>query len=182
MFLAFGVLAAVESRHRTGLGQRVETSLLEAATSLAVYESAHYFATGTRPARIGQAHRGSSPYQCFATSDGHITVGASQPKFFAAFCAAASIFTPIPANQASQSCACAGIPAGPVLHYDEVFTDPHILAREMVARTDHPVTGPFHTLGVTVKLSDTPGSVRLPAPRLGEHTAEVLGERRAAAE
>ena len=77
MFLAFGVLAAIEARHRTGVGQYVETSLLEAATSLAVYESAHYFATGTRPARIGQAHRGSSPYQCFATADGHITVGAS---------------------------------------------------------------------------------------------------------
>ena len=51
----------------------------------------------------------------------------------------------------------AGIPAGPVMHYDEVFTDPHILARDMVARTEHPVTGTFHTLGVTVKLSDTPG-------------------------
>ena len=76
----------------------------------------------------------------------------------------------------------AGIPAGPVLHYDEVFTDPHILAREMIARTEHPVTGPFHTLGVTVKLSDTPGSVRLPAPRLGEHTAEVIGRRRDAAD
>jgi len=211
MFLAFGVLAAVESRHRTGLGQRVETSLLEAATSLAVYESAHYFATGTRPARIGQAHRGSSPYQCFATADGHITVGASQPKFFAAFCAIVGrpelltdpLFTTnadrVAHNDALVALLAeplrlqpsahwlaelekAGIPAGPVLHYDEVFTDPHILAREMVARTDHPVTGPFHTLGVTVKLSDTPGSVRLPAPRLGEHTAEVLGERRAAAE
>src|SRR5258708_27404797 len=76
MFLAFGVLAAVEARHRTGKGQHVETSLLEAATSLAVYESAHYFATGPRPPRIGQAHRGSSPHQCFATPDGHITIGA----------------------------------------------------------------------------------------------------------
>ena len=76
----------------------------------------------------------------------------------------------------------AGVPAGPVLHYDEVFTDPHILARDMVVRTDHPVTGPFHTMGVTVKLSDTPGSVRLPAPRLGEHNDEVLGPRLKAAE
>ena len=86
MFLAFGVLAAVEARHRTGEGQHVETSLLEAATSLAVYESAHYFATGTRPERIGQAHRGSSPYQCFATADGHITIGASQQNFYAKLC------------------------------------------------------------------------------------------------
>jgi crotonobetainyl-CoA:carnitine CoA-transferase CaiB-like acyl-CoA transferase len=211
MFLAFGVLAAVESRHRTGLGQRVETSLLEAATSLAVYESAHYFATGTRPDRIGQAHRGSAPYQCFETADGFITLGASQQKFFQQLCEivglpeleadprfrsnadrvahndalVALLVEPLRRQSSSHWLAAletAGIPAGPVLHYDEVFTDPHILARDMVVRTDHPVTGPFHTLGVTVKLSDTPGSVRLPAPRLGEHTGEVLGTRKAAAE
>ena len=209
MFLAFGVLAAIEARHRTGVGQYVETSLLEAATSLAVYESAHYFATGTRPARIGQAHRGSSPYQCFATADGHITVGASQQKFFAQLCdivglpelvadprfasvaervahndvLVAMLAGPLHCETSAHWLAAleaAGIPAGPVLHYDQVFTDPHILARDMVARTVHPVTGEFHTLGVTVKLSDTPGSVRLPAPRLGEHTAEILGTRKAA--
>jgi len=211
MFLAFGVLAAIEARHRTGKGQRVETSLLEAATSLAVYESAHYFATGTRPARIGQAHRGSSPYQCFATADGHITVGASQQHFYAKLCdivghpelatdprfrtvadrvANNNALVAILAESLRQKPSAdwlamleaAGIPAGPVMHYDEVFTDPHILAREMVARTEHPVTGTFHTLGVTVKLSDTPGSVRLPAPRLGEHTAEILGRQRDAAD
>jgi len=209
MFLAFGVLAAIEARHRTGTGQHVETSLLEAATSLAVYESAHYFATGTRPPRIGQAHRGSSPYQCFATADGHITVGASQQKFFAQLCEIvgrpdlvadprfASVAERVAHNdelvailaeplrrQSSAHWLAAledvGIPAGPVLHYDQVFTDPHILARDMVVRTEHPVTGEFHTLGVTVKLSDTPGSVRMPAPRLGEHTAEVLGTKKAA--
>ncbi len=203
MFLAFGILAAIESRHRSGLGQHVETSLLEAATSLAVYESAHYFATGTRPERIGQAHRGSSPYQCFATADGHITIGASQQHFFTALCAMVSMATltadprfktvadrvkhndilvgllaePLrmkPSAHWLTALEAAGVPAGPVLHYDEVFTDPQILARGMVARTDHPETGPFHTLGVTVKLSATPGAVRLPAPRLGEHGPEIL--------
>jgi crotonobetainyl-CoA:carnitine CoA-transferase CaiB-like acyl-CoA transferase len=211
MFLAFGVLAAIEARHRTGTGQHVETSLLEAATSLAVYESAHYFATGTRPPRIGQAHRGSSPYQCFATADGHITLGASQQHFYAKLCEIVGLpelvtdprFLTVadrvahndalvalladqlrekPSSHWLAALEAAGIPAGPVLHYDEVFTDPHILAREMVARTEHPITGPFQTLGVTVKLSDTPGAVRLPAPRLGEHTSEVLGRHRDAAD
>ncbi|PPQ36018.1 CaiB/BaiF CoA transferase family protein [Rhodopila globiformis] len=203
MFLAFGVLAAVEARHRTGEGQHVETSLLEAATSLAVYESAHYFATGTRPERIGQAHRGSSPYQCFQTADGYITLGASQQKFFRQLCelvgAPELLADPRFATNADrvrhndalvaalgeklrtrpsahwlaalEEC---GIPAGPVLYYDEVFTDPQILARDMVVETNHPVTGPFRTMGVTVKLSATPGSVRQAAPRLGEHTQEVL--------
>jgi crotonobetainyl-CoA:carnitine CoA-transferase CaiB-like acyl-CoA transferase len=211
MFLAFGVLAAIEARHRTGQGQHVETSLLEAATSFGVYESAHYFATGTRPPRIGQAHRGSSPYQCFATADGHITLGASQQHFYARLCeiigrpelASDPRFKTVadrvanndelvvilaeklrekPSAEWLAALELAGIPAGPVMHYDEVFTDPHILARDMVARTEHPITGTFHTLGVTVKLSDTPGSIRLPAPRLGEHTAELLGRRRDAAE
>jgi crotonobetainyl-CoA:carnitine CoA-transferase CaiB-like acyl-CoA transferase len=209
MFLAFGVLAAVEARHRTGEGQHVETSLLEAATSLAVYESAHYFATGTRPERIGQAHRGSSPYQCFQTADGYITVGASQQKFFTQFCEMTGLpelvadprfagnaervknndaLVALLAGKLRQRPSAywldtlerLGIPAGPVLHYDEVYTDPQILARDMVVETIHPVTGAFRTMGVPVKLSATPGSVRGAAPRLGEHTSEVLNERKAA--
>ncbi len=211
MFLAFGILAALEARHRTGRGQHVETSLLEAATSFCVYEAAHYFATGERPPRIGQAHRGSSPYQCFATADGYITVGASQQKFFEAFCDLLGVpelksdprfrsnadrvqhndaivallqekLVLQPSAHWLAELERLGIPAGPVLHFDEVFTDPHILARGMVAETEHPVTGPFRTLGVPVKMSETPGAVHRPAPRLGEHTEEVLGRRAEAAE
>jgi crotonobetainyl-CoA:carnitine CoA-transferase CaiB-like acyl-CoA transferase len=207
MFLAFGVLAAVEARHHSGEGQHVETSLLEAATSLAVYESAHYFATGTRPERIGQAHRGSSPYQCFQTADGYITIGASQQHFFQQLCElvgapdlvsdprfgsvaervknndalVALLAEKLRAHPSAHWLAALekiGVPAGPVLHYDEVFNDPQILAREMVVQTDHPVTGGFRTLGVPVKLSATPGSVRRAAPRLGEHTDEVMRERK----
>lgn len=205
MFLAFGLVTALEARHRTGEGQFVETSLLESATSLGVYEAAHYFATGTRPPRIGQQHRGSAPYRVFATADGYITVGAAQQKFFHTLCdliGAPELKTDarfasnaervkhnnalcelLQAKLIQRSSAAwlaaleaAGIPAGPVLHYDEVFTDPQILARDMVVETEHPVTGKFRTMGVTVKLSDTPGSIRRPAPRLGEHTREVLDE------
>ena len=204
MFLAFGLLAALESRHRTGQGQHVETSLLEAATSFCVYEAAHYFALGTRPPRIGQQHRGSSPYQVFATADGFITIGASQQKFFVTLCGIvglaelvgdprfASVAERVAHNRELVSLLAvklaarpsahwldaleaAGIPAGPVLGFDQVLTDPHMLARGMVAETAHPVTGKFRTLGVPVKLSATPGAVRRPAPRLGEHTKDVLG-------
>ena len=75
-YLAIGILAAVEARHRIGRGQYVETSLLETATALQVYEAVHYFTHGTPPPRMGQAHRGASPYQVFPTSDGYVTVGA----------------------------------------------------------------------------------------------------------
>lgn len=197
MFLAFGVLAAVEARHRTGCGQRVETSLLESALSLCVYEAAHYFATGTRPPRIGQQHRGSAPYQVFATADRWITIGASQQNFFEALCRIVGLpelpadprfarvadrvanngalvallqekLTARPSADWLAALERAGIPAGPVLGFDEVFTDPHVLARGMVADT-----GRFRTMGVNVKLSATPGSIRRPAPRLGEHDAEI---------
>jgi crotonobetainyl-CoA:carnitine CoA-transferase CaiB-like acyl-CoA transferase len=202
MFLAFGILAALEARHKSGEGQYVETSLLEAATSLGVYEAAHYFATGTRPPRIGQKHRGSAPYRIFAAADGHITLGASQQNFWHRLCDIIAMpeladdprfatnaervanndalvdiledrLRKKPAAYWLAELERAGIPCGPVLNYDEVLTDPQILAREMVVATEHPTTGPFRTLGVPVKLSATPGAVKGPAPRLGEHEASL---------
>jgi crotonobetainyl-CoA:carnitine CoA-transferase CaiB-like acyl-CoA transferase len=205
MFLAFGVLAAIEARHRTGRGQMVETSLLESAVAFGVYEAAHFFTHGTRPPRIGQQHRGASPYQCFETADGYITFGASQQNFWTRlleiiglpelardprFASNAdrvannkALVALIEKRLAAKPSAhwlgqleAAGIPAGPVLAYDEVLTDPHVLARDMVVEVEHPAAGLAKTLGVSVKLSETPGSVRRPAPRLGEHTEAVLAE------
>ena len=69
----------------------------------------------------------------------------------------------------------AGIPAGPVLEFDQAMADPHIAARGMAVVTEHPAAGSLKTLGIPVKLSDTPGTLRRPAPILGEHTHEVLG-------
>ncbi len=204
MFLALGILAAVEARHRIGVGQMVETSLLESALSLGVYEAAHVFATGERPARLGQAHRGSSPYQIIGTSDGWITLGAAQQNFWERMCDIVGVpeFKTDPrfrtnadrvahndlliellqakfsGNTTAHWLAAldaAGIPCGPVLEFDEVLSDPHILAREMVVETDHPTAGRGKTLGVTTKLSATPGGVHRPAPMLNEHEEEVLG-------
>lgn len=205
MYLAFGVVAALEARHRTGKGQFVETSLLEAATSQGVYEAAHFFALGTRPPRMGQQHRGSSPYQCFKTADGYITFGASQQNFWRDLCeivgmpelvddprfksnadrvkhnkALIQLLEGRMASQPSQHwldrLEAAGIPAGPVLHYDEILTNEHMQARQMMVEVQHPTAGPMKTLGVTVKLSETPGSVRRPAPRHGEHTQDIIDE------
>lgn len=205
MFLAFGLLAAVAARYTTGQGQHVETSLLEAAVSFCVYEAAHYFATGTCPPRIGQQHRGSSPYQVFQTEDGWITIGASQQHFFVRLCEILDL-RELPADprfanvaeRVAHNCElvallqerlrrapaalwlsaldAAGIPAAPVRSFDQVFTDPHLLARGMVLEAEAPINGRserFRTLGVPVKLSQTQASVRRPAPRLGEHTADL---------
>lgn len=203
MHLTVGILAALEARHRTGRGQMVETSLLESALSYGVYEAAHVAATGAYPPRLGQAHRGSSPYQLFATQDGSITIGASQQNFWMRLCEILDAVELVddprfktngdrvrnndalvallearlktrPSAYWLDALEKAGIPAGPVLDFAEAMADPQIVAREMVVETEHPAAGKFRTLGIAVKLSDTPGALRRPAPRLGEHTDEIV--------
>jgi crotonobetainyl-CoA:carnitine CoA-transferase CaiB-like acyl-CoA transferase len=202
LYLTIGVLSALQARHKTGEGQWVETSLLEATVSLGVYEAANYFATGVRPEKLGQGHRGSSPYQVFQTSDGWLTIGAAQQNFFRKTCE--MIGKPeLPDDPRFKTNAlrvknntaivdilqvelikksnvewlaafeAAGIPAGPVLHHDEVFADPQILARGMVAEVQHAKAGKQKTLGVPIKMSATPGSVRRAAPTLGQHNGEL---------
>jgi crotonobetainyl-CoA:carnitine CoA-transferase CaiB-like acyl-CoA transferase len=203
MHLAVGILCAVERRHRTGKGQKVDVALLDSAISFGVYEAAHVFATNERPPRLGQSHRGSSPYEVFETSDGWITIGAAQQNFWetlcdlvnlpqlksdARFCTNAGRVLNNSALvgflqqeirlQASaywlEAMNRAGIPCGPVLATDEILADPHVHAREMVAEVEHPTAGHMKTLGVVAKLSETPGAVRSAAPRLGEHSDEIL--------
>ncbi|WP_210261206.1 CaiB/BaiF CoA transferase family protein [Enterovirga aerilata] len=203
MHLAVGILAALEARHRTGQGQYVEVSLLDAAISFGVYEAAHVFATGEKPPRIGQAHRGSSPYQVFGTADGWITVGAAQQNFWEALCRILDApelrndprfranrdrvahnaelvellqerFREYPSQHWLDAFDLAGIPAGQVLDFAEALAHPQVVAREMVVEAEHATAGRVRTLGIPAKLSATPGSVRRAAPALGEHTHAVL--------
>ncbi|HZB93271.1 MAG TPA: CoA transferase [Stellaceae bacterium] len=207
MFAAFGILAALQARARTGRGQHVDTSLYEAGLAFGLYEAAHVFATGERPARLGQAHRGGAPYQVFRTRDGWVTIGPNTASLWRKFCAVIgraelaedprfkdkaarvanrpALVALLEAVLIRESTAhwvdllnAAGIPVGPVKTYDEAFADPQTLAREMVTALDHPVAGRVQTLGIPVKLSATPGQLRRPAPALGEHTEEILGELR----
>jgi len=155
-----------------------------------------------RPEKLGQGHRGSSPYQVFQTRDGWITIGAAQQNFFRKVCEMigkpelvddprfkanalrvknnAEIVAILQAELVKKTNAewlaafeAEGIPAGPVMHHDEVFADPQILARGMVGEVTHAKAGKQKTLGVPVKLSATPGGLRRAAPTLGEHNAEL---------
>jgi crotonobetainyl-CoA:carnitine CoA-transferase CaiB-like acyl-CoA transferase len=204
LYLTIGVLSALQARQKTGEGQWVETSLLEATVSLGVYEAASYFATGVRPERLGQGHRGSSPYQVFQTADGWITIGGAQQNFFRKLCSLIgkpglvddprfktnalrvknndAIVAILQAEVVKRTTAdwmvaleAEGIPAGPVLHHDEVFSNPQILARGMVAEVEHIRAGRQKTLGVPIKMSATKGRVRRAAPALGQHDAELKG-------
>jgi len=205
MFGAVGVLTALVSREQTGKGQQVDVSLFESAISKCVYEAAYYFATDERPPRLGQQHRGSSPYQVFETKDSWLVLGASQQNLWLKACKVLGCehliedprfltkadrvannkalvallqerFSTGTTQEWFDRLDAENIPCGPVMAHDEVFHDPHVLAREMVVEVDHPAAGRHRTLGTPVKLKGTPGAIRRPAPLLGEHTEEVLAE------
>ena len=202
---AIGILMALVARDQTGLGQHVDTSLFEAGISLGVYEAANVFATGQVPERLGQAHRGSAPYQLFTTSDGFMTVGGAQDSFWRGTCKIlgcehllnderftskadrvenntqlveelGKFFIQRTTKELCEAFEAEGIPAGPVMNHVEVFNDPQTLHREMVVETQHSKLGKIKTIGVPVKLSKTPASIKKGAPLLGEHNHEVLSD------
>jgi crotonobetainyl-CoA:carnitine CoA-transferase CaiB-like acyl-CoA transferase len=205
LFCAVGILSALHARERTGRGQQVDTSLFEGALALSVWETAELWATGRVPQPLGSAHRLTAPYQALRTRDGHITVGGNTPRLWERLCEAigrpelasdprfagnddrmahrAELTAELEAALAARSTdewvsvlIEAGVPCGPIHDYRQVFDDPHTRAREMEVTLQHPVEGSIRALGIPVKLSDTPGTIRRPAPLLGEHTDEVLRE------
>jgi crotonobetainyl-CoA:carnitine CoA-transferase CaiB-like acyl-CoA transferase len=205
MLGALGIVAAYVHRLRSGEGQMVDTSLLEAGIHTTFWHSAIFLATGVSPEPAGSAHVLSAPYQAFRTRDGWVTIGGANPANWERLArmmelpellddprfrtnsdrmhnraALVEILSGKTRERTTRELVAAldaaGIPAGPVNRIGEMLADPHVLAREMLVETDHPVAGPTKALGVPVKLSRTPGSVRRPAPVLGQHTREVLRE------
>jgi crotonobetainyl-CoA:carnitine CoA-transferase CaiB-like acyl-CoA transferase len=205
LFCAVAILSAIVARERTGRGQRIDTSLFEGALALGIWESAELWATGRTPQPLGSAHRLTAPYQALRTRDGHITVGGNNQRLWERLCTAvgredliederfatnegrmhnrpqlvAELESALAARDTDDwvdALLESGVPVGPIHDFREVFEDPHTLAREMMVEVEHPVEGTVRALGIPVKLSDTPGSVRRPAPLLGEHTEEVLRE------
>jgi len=199
------VLAAYVHRLRTGEGQHVDTSLLEAGIALSVWESAQYFSGGGVPEPMGSAHRMFAPYQAIRCADGHINLGAANARTWERLARALGradllerpeyraaedrvrnrrrLAEEIEAVTATRPRAHwlklldeEGIPCGPILDYAEVFADPQVRERGMVQEMDHPEGGRIRVVGPAVKLSETPARLRRPSPRLAEHTAEVLRE------
>ena len=202
---AMGVLAAYVHRLKTGAGQLVDTSLLEAGVTTTYWQSAICLATGESPGAIGSAHPLSAPYQAIQTQDGWINIGAANqanwkrlvevigqaqladdPRFLdnaARMKNLPALIEILTAHLRMHTTSdwlaqfeAAGVPAGPVLSIGEMLTDPQVLARRMVVEVEHSRLGRMKTLGPPVKFSATPGEVRSGAPLLGEHTREVLRE------
>jgi formyl-CoA transferase len=199
------ILAAYVHRLRTGVGQRIDTSLLEAGIALSVWESAQYFSGGGIPGALGSAHRMFAPYQAVRCADGYITLGAANTRTWERFARAIdradlldrpeyatsddrvrnreTLAREIESVTASRPRAHwldlldeASVPCGPILDYEEVFADPHVRERGLVQELEHPEAGRIRVVGPAVKLSATPACASRPSPRLGEHTAEILKE------
>lgn len=202
---AMGCVSAYCHALRTGEGQKVDTSLFEAAITQTYWQSAIAFATGRAPEPMGSAHPLNAPYQAFRTADGWINIGAANQKNWERFLdviempelnedprfasnrdrmANLSELTAILDGKMSSRTSGewldamerAGLPAGPVLDILEMHADPQAQARDMIVETRHPMAGPVKSLGLPVKFSQTPGAVTGPAPLLGEHSREVLAE------
>ncbi len=200
-----GILGAYVHRLKTGVGQRIDTSLFEAGVVHTYWQSAIAFATGVSPVPMGSAHPLNAPYQAFETADGWITVGAanqanwlkmldaleaSQLKDDQRFAdnalrmenlkALVEVLTPLFRSKSSDEwlgrLERAGVPAGPVLDIAAMHRDPQTLARKMVLNVPHSRIGATATLGHPVKYSATPAQIDRGAPVFGEHTREVLSE------
>ncbi len=203
LFASHAILAALLARARTGEGQHVETSLLEAALAYTLWESNEYWATGEAPRRLGTAHRLSAPYQVFATADGWIAIGAANQRNWerlvdalerrdlledARFASNSERMAHLPAlvetltdtfktrttGDWSARLEAAGVPSGPVLDMGQVYAHPQVQARQMELAVEHPVAGVVHAIGFPVKYSATPSALQRPAPMLGQHSVSIL--------
>jgi crotonobetainyl-CoA:carnitine CoA-transferase CaiB-like acyl-CoA transferase len=200
MFAAYGIATALLARERSGTGQAVDLAMLDATVALLTYQAGNYFASGKLPARLGNRHPSIVPYETFTASDGEFVLAVGNDEQWRKFCAVAGLpederfatnrqrvsgydslrpwiadrLRERPRQHWIDALTKAGVPCGSVRNFDELFTDPQLDAREMIAIVEHATIGPLKALGVPVKLSDTPGAIRTPPPTLGQHTDAVL--------
>ena len=202
---ATGILAAYAHRLKTGRGQIVDTSLMEAALQQTYWHASSYFATGHSPGPLGSAHILTAPYQAFEASDGYINIGGANqanweriaevlghaewrddPRFATNSARmenrdalAATMNAVLVGRTRAEWIArldAAGVPVGPVHSLGEALTHPQSLARGMVVDLVHPEAGATKAIGCPIHFSATPTRIDRPAPLLGEHTRELLRE------
>ena len=200
-----GILLALLARHKTGKGQHVDVSLLDGMVSTLTYQALIYLSTGRSPKRLGRRHPSIVPYEGFQAKDGFVNIAVTNQKQWEHFCRIIGlpdlannprfdtmkarltnyeelrpmldgIISKMTRAEVIALMDGVGIPAGPINTVAEILEDPHIQAREMVIELTHPEYGPFRSLGIPIKLSDTPGVAQSAPPRFGEHNREVLSK------
>jgi crotonobetainyl-CoA:carnitine CoA-transferase CaiB-like acyl-CoA transferase len=197
VYAAAAILAALRQRDVTGRGQQIDMSLLDVATAITANQAMNYLTTGAAPKRMGNAHPNLMPYQAFPCRDGWIIIAVGNDGQFRRFAALLgepgladdSDFATNPArvrNRATleprlsaltagweksallAACEDHGVPAGPINDLSEVFADPQIAARDMVASVDG-----VPAVRTPIRMSDADLEPDLPSPRLDEHGARI---------
>ena len=206
MLAAFAILTALHARERSGCGQFIDVSMLEGQLAIMSGMFGAYVADGIVPGPLGTAYGALLPYQTFRTSTRDIAIGIGSDKLWRTFCpllgraelAEDPRFVTNAARNRNRAALVdilqaalltrsyeeweailmpAGIPVGAINTLDQVVAHPQVQARGVFVDNTHPVAGTVKMVGPPVRMSETPGAVRTPAPLLGEHTAEVLRDR-----
>jgi crotonobetainyl-CoA:carnitine CoA-transferase CaiB-like acyl-CoA transferase len=217
LFGAVSVLAGLLARERgssgasggggesSGVGQRIDVSLLQSSLAVLVNQAQSALVTGRQPTRRGNAHPSIVPYETFATADGEIAIGVGSERQWTKLGPAIGVpelgtdvrfdtngervehrdeliailagrFLEEPSATWLARLDEAGIPAGPILDLPAAFGSPQAVALGARAPLEHPVLGRVDQVGIPFELSATPASIRTPPPLLGEHTDEILAE------
>jgi len=203
LMLGKAIVAALFAREKIGIGQKIDTSLLEAEVASLINVGSNYLIAGTTGKRWGNAHPSIVPYQSFKTADGYLVIGVASEGIWQRFCEAIGktemaddprfaknadrvdnralliailmeLFRSHDNEHWLKLLNAAEVPCAPIQTIDQVFAAPQVRHRDMLVEVEHPTAGTVRMAGIPVKFSATPATVRLSPPLLGEHTDQVL--------
>ncbi|NCB38628.1 MAG: CoA transferase [Erysipelotrichia bacterium] len=203
VFSVIGILSALYSRNATGKGQMVDVAMLDCMVAILENAIARYTGSGIDPVPIGNRHPSIAPFTSVKTSDGYINIACGNDTLWGKLCEIIEkpeLFSDkrfysnhsrcehmpelLPMlNEAMgirtsafwlEKLEAGHVPAGPINTISQVLADPQVVARDMLLELIHPIAGKIKIPGTPVKLSDTPASVKFPAPSLGQHNNEIL--------
>ena len=205
LYAALGVMTALYERERSGRGQWVQSSLLQSGLGLMDFQAARFLVEGEVPGQVGNDHPTGMPTSAYATSDGHVNLGAAGEAMWIKVCevigrpalATDPRFAQGPDRSLNRQALnaelgaafrtrtsaewiellnAAGVPCGPIYSMDQVFSDPQVVATGMAATVQHETRGPIRVLAPTATLSRTPGKLERSLVSVGQDTDDVLGE------
>jgi crotonobetainyl-CoA:carnitine CoA-transferase CaiB-like acyl-CoA transferase len=203
LYATVGILAALNHRHVTGAGQYIDVSLLDTMVAMLANQGQNYFVGGQVPRRTGAEHPNLAPYRTFGTRDGHLIIAVGNDSQFRALCDVLGIAQLADDERFRTNSArvknrrdiaqlievktreralseliaaleAAGVPAGPINSFDQVFSDPQVQYRQLRFELPHPLGGRVAGVRNPLLFSETPAEHTRPPPMLGEHTDQVL--------
>lgn len=205
MYATVAILAAIQERHRSGLGQHLDIALLDCHVAMLANQNSNYFTSGNAPTRAGNAHQNVVPYQVFAASDGHLIVATGNESQYRAYCKAigapelgddprfatnrlrvtnrdvlvallSDIMKQGPRDEWISKLEAAGVPCGPINNIAQTFAHPQVQARQLRRELPHPLGGTAPVTASPLRFSASPVVYRNAPPMLGQHTQEILQE------